>query len=29
MIQVGNKNTNYGNWVPAAMMRTCGVVLER
>lgn len=28
MIQVGNKNTNYGNWVPAAMMKTCGVVPE-
>lgn len=27
MIQVGNKNTNYGNWVPAAMMRSCGIVL--
>ena len=27
MIQVGNKNTNYGNWVPAAMMKTCGVVI--
>jgi len=27
MIQIGNKNTNYGNWVPAAMMKTCGVVI--
>lgn len=27
MIQIGNKNTNYGNWVPAAMMKTCGVAI--
>ena len=27
MIQVGNKDTNYGNWVPAAMMKTCGAVI--
>ena len=27
MIKMGNKNTNYGNWVPAAMMKTCGVAI--
>lgn len=27
MVQVGNKDTNYGNWVPAAMMKTCVVAI--
>lgn len=27
MIQVGNRETNYGNWVPAAMMKTCGIAI--
>lgn len=27
MIQVGNKDTNYGNWVPTAMMKTCGAAI--
>lgn len=27
MIQIGNKDTNYGNWVPAAMMKTCVVAI--
>ena len=26
MIQIGNEKTDYGNWVPAAMMKLCYVV---
>lgn len=25
MIKIGNEKTDYGNWVPAAMMNTCYV----
>lgn len=27
MIQIGNKDTNYGNWVPNAMMTGCGIAI--
>lgn len=27
MIQIGNKDTNYGNWVPKAMMTSCGIAI--
>ena len=27
MTKMDNKNTNYGNWVPAAMMKACGVAI--
>lgn len=26
MIKIGSEKTDYGNWVPAAMMKTCYVV---
>lgn len=27
MIKIGNEKTDYGNWVPAAMMKTCYLVI--
>ena len=27
MLQIGNKDTNYGNWVPKAMMTSCGIAI--
>lgn len=27
MIQIGNKDTNYGNWVPKAMMTSCSIAI--